>query len=96
MEYEPYPAQVNGLVIQQLTQGAGWVDLIEIPIEEPHKATPEQIQAAIEAIHNLFYGADKLELSVQGVQLCIRGIDKGATFRIIASPDVSDKPQFVG
>jgi hypothetical protein len=81
---EPYKDLVRSIVVQQLTQ-SGWVDLISIPIANPEKLTPEQIQKAIESAHQFFYKADKIELSVQGVQLCVRGVDQGGTFRVCAS-----------
>lgn len=80
-KYEPYKALVRTIVIQEL-KDCGWVELICIPIENPEKLKPEDIQEALEEIHKLFYNSDKVELSIQGVQLCIRNLDKSSrTFR---------------
>jgi len=95
MELEPYKALVTGIVVQEL-RDCGWVELISIPIENPEKAKPEDIQNAIEAIHNMLYKADKVELSVQGVQLCLHGLsDHRGTYRVCASADVHSGPTFV-
>ncbi len=85
MEFEPYKDLVRSIVIQELKE-CGWVELIALPVENPEKSCPEAIQAAIETVHNLLYRADKLELSIQGTQLCIRNVEgSGRTFRICAS-----------
>jgi len=95
MEFEPYKEMVRSIVVQELTQ-SGWVELLRIPIEHPEKATADDIQSTLEAVHKMFYKADKLELSVQGIQLCIRGLSEGGrTFRICASPNCPDGPEMV-
>jgi hypothetical protein len=95
MEYEPYKELVRSVVCQELTQ-SGWIELLRIPIENPEKATSKDIQDTLEAVHKMFYKADKLELSVQGVQLCIRNIDiSGRTFRVCASPHCPDGPEMI-
>ena len=95
MEFEPYKTLVRSIVFQELTQ-SGWVELIRIQIEHPEKATPEDIQKTLEDVHKMFYRSDKLELSSQGIQLCIRGLDQGGrTFRICASPNAPDGPEMV-
>jgi len=92
MEYDPYEKQVTHLVVEEL-KGCGWVQLIALPIESPEESTPDNIQKGIEAIHELFYKAAKVELSVQGVSLCIRNLDQsGRTFRVIASNGTSGGP----
>lgn len=94
-EFKPYPSIVRSIVIQELKE-CGWVELIRIPIGNPQDATPEGIQKAIESLENLFYESDKVELSVQGVQICIRGIEvTGRTFRIAASVEPIDEPMLV-
>jgi hypothetical protein len=96
MELQPYKALVRSFIVQEL-KGSGWFDLICVPIENPETATPEAIQNGLESLHRLLYRAEKVELSVQGVQLCIRNLDQGArTFRIIASTTHVAEPQILG
>lgn len=84
-EYEPYPRQVNSIIVQELS-GGNWVDLITIPIGNGEELSPEDIQEVIEAIHKMLYKGDKVELSTQGVKLCLRGLNEsGRTFRVAAS-----------
>lgn len=85
MELEPYSDLVRSIVIQEL-KDCGWVEILVIPIETPEKASAKDIQDTLEAVHKMLYKADKVELSVQGVQLCLRGLDSsGRTFRVCAS-----------
>lgn len=71
-------------------KGSGWVELITMPVKNPEKATPDDIQQTIEELHNLFYNYDKVELSVQGVLLCVVGLNNsGRTFQIRASEFIS-------
>jgi len=95
MELSPYKTLVRSIVVQQLTQ-SGWVELIRMPIENPEEATPGQIQSTIEFLHNMIYKSEKVELSIQGNQVCIRGLDKTtATFRVCASAEGVDYPELV-
>jgi hypothetical protein len=95
MELSPYKTLVRSIVVQQLTQ-SGWVDLIRMPIENPEKATPVQIQSTIEYLHKMIYKSEKVELSVQGNQLCIRGLDSTtSTFRVCASAEEVAYPALV-
>ncbi len=95
MDLESYTEMIRSIVVQQLTQ-SGWVELIRMPIESPEDATPDQIQTSIEAIHTMIYRAEKLELSIQGVQLCLRNLDEGTvTFRVCASSKGTEGPVLV-
>lgn len=90
MKFEPYSKLVRSIIVQEL-KDHGWIELIVFPIDTSEKASPEEIQATIEEVHKLFYEADKLELSIQGQQLCVRGL-KSKTFRICASYTDSNCP----
>ena len=88
-EFDSYQDPVKALVIQELTQ-VGWVTLIEIPIGNPD-ASPKDIQEALEKLHAFLYKADKVELSVQGACLSIRGCEN-KTLRVVASTKSPQEP----
>jgi len=83
--FVPYEKPVQCLVVQQLTQ-VGWVDLIRLPVEQNEKAKdPEKVQSSIEKLNDMFYKMDRVYLSIQGMQVCVQGIERGGTFRVCAS-----------
>jgi len=91
----PYKKLVRSIVVQQLTQ-SGWVEIIRIPIANPEKNTPDNIQHVIDNLQDSFYTADKIYLSAQGISMCVKGISKdsygGGTFRVCASYTPATEP----
>lgn len=85
-----YQRPIRSIIIEQLIQ-SGWRELIRIPVGNL-KSKPEDIQEAIEQIRNMLYEGDKMFLSIQGMEICIRGLHQGATFRVGASYDLTIEP----
>jgi hypothetical protein len=83
MKYEPYKETIRSIVIAELTQ-SGWVDLIRIPLDDPHKATPESIQEAIEQLRDMIFKNDKIYMDVQGEAVCVKGMERGKTLKVYA------------
>jgi hypothetical protein len=90
MELPVYKKPVTGIIVQQL-KDCGWVTLIEMPFENKSHDSKE-VQDAIEVIEKLFYEGEKVQLSVAGLHVCIRGIEKGGTFRVGATYTIIDEP----
>jgi hypothetical protein len=83
MELVPYNNLMRHIVIAELTQ-RGWVDLIRMPIDDPHEATPEMIQKTIEQVREMLVENDKAYFDIQGEAICIAGITKGKTLKVYA------------
>lgn len=90
MELPQYPDPVKGIVVQQLS-GGRWVTLIEMPVDGENP-DPQKVQDAIEGIEELFYKGDKVHLSVAGMHICVRNIEAGGTFRVVATCKLVDHP----
>ena len=69
------------IVIEELTSGKGFVEIISLPVTEEETLNEEEIEKGVKELRDLFYKCEKVELSSKNVALSIRGCDK-KTFRV--------------
>jgi hypothetical protein len=92
IEFEPYQKEIKSIVVQELSAGQ-WVELIRFPISDPY-IKPKDVQEIIEHLHTFIYKSEKAEMSIQGCQVCIKGVDQKGTYRIVASAKKCQHPYF--
>jgi len=72
-------------VVVYVLSGGQWVETTRMKIENPASATKEDIQYAIDQLHNLFYKGDKVQLTDEYNSVTFRGLDKNfAAFKVVA------------